>query len=392
MHKRILLIFPNNPFRETCCDFLCQMGYKVSICDNPKFALTLGNKISPHLILCYENFDQVTGVEVARSMKRANALGKVPFLLMSARPEQEKDTFQKEVMMSVDDLIRLPIEQAELYGYITNWTENEKPSPVNNYPGAFRTDPPESPAKTTNQKQWNKGTVNLFSMGRLFFNLLNNRKAGILLLKGERRKMKIYIHDGNILDVVSNYMRDDTLGRFLIGIKKITRELNKETLEFAKMNDLPQGEAIVKMNILTSVQVCQYITEHKILKLLNVFQRRWYKSKFIFNESRVRDIKTNFKPTPLEKIIETGILNIARKKDIYDTFFQQNKEKLKLNISEDFDALAADLDLGPALVDQAMRINGHSIEQIKSNRADQFENNLRLAFLLFVTKGMTFAT
>ena len=390
MTKKIMLIFPKTPFRETCSQFLADMGYKVNIVDDPNIAYAAANRFNPDLILCYEDFHGKTGIEIADLMKTSEILSKIPFIIMSPRAEKENDTFQDMVMTKASDLIRLPVEQAKLYGFVSNWLESDNPTPVTTPNVRLINDNEKSNLKPKDETTSNKGSVSLYSMGRLFFNLINSKKTGTLLLKGDRRKMKVFIESGNVIEVQSNYMREDTLGKFLIGLNKLSEEQNQKSLEFARHNNVPQGLAIVRLGFIKEDQIGRYITEHKILKLLNVFQRRWYKSKFVFNEGALNCKDTQFRPTPLNKIVGTGIFNVARKKDIYETFFQKDKEKIKLQLSNHFDTLAADLDLGPALVEQAMRINGLSIEEIKSNREDQFENNLRLAFLMVVSQGMTF--
>ena len=388
MTKRIMLVMPDLPTRESYCDFLHEMGYHVYVLDDPRRAELISRNYIPDMILCYDDFCETTGFDFAENIRKNNLLPDTRFLLMSSRPQMEDERERQWALEKVDDLIQLPIEQAELYGYITNWLESDNPEPVSSLKAYnFQMVDPDPKAL----KAWDKGEVSLISIGKLFNMLIRTNQSGTLLIKGERRKMKVLIDSGNVVDVHSNYLREDSLGQYLVKANVLTKEQNEKSLDLAKKQDIPQGEALIQLCILEKDDLINCLTEHKILKLLNIFQRRWYKAKFVFREGPVGDNNRSFMATPLAKIIGTGIMNIARKKDLYDIFFRKNKERIKLNMNENFSRLARILDLGPALMDQARQLNGSSLEEIKAVRSDQFENNLRLAFLLIVTKGMKFA-
>lgn len=395
--KRILFIMPDLPKRKTYIDFLRGMGYDIRILDNPSLVRQAYSQFQADVVLCYEGFSGISCVDIAEAFRLNGNFKKTPFLLMTPdpMPENESPILNNK---NVNDIIHLPVEQAELYGFVTNWIENDNPLPVGSLrsynnpvdePSVNKT--PPKPTQKNGLKNWTKGSVGLFTMGRLFSSLIQTKGTGILLIKGDRRKMKIWVEKGNVIDVNSNYIREDTFGRYLVSINKMSEKQNQKSLAIAQQHKLPQGEAMVKLGYLDSIQLCAYITDHKIVKILNLFQRRWYKAKFVFNHEPFGHVSTDFQNTPLIKIMSTGIMNVARKKDLYDTFFTNNKEKAKLCISENFHNLARALELGPTLTEQAMQINGNSIEEIKNIRSDQFENNLRLAFLLIVTRGMCFA-
>jgi CheY-like chemotaxis protein len=395
MSKRIMLIMPSTAVRSTFSTFLKDMGYQVFVQDRATHAISFCQKIDPDLVLCYESLDGRSCTELADQFRSSHGSEKKPFIMVSPNPTTEGNFEVNLKKLKVDDLIRLPIEQGELYGYVTNWLETDDPHSISpKFLGAAVVEQPVrqsvGPA-AKNGKPWDKGTVGLTSMGRLFFQLTKRKATGTLLFKGERRKMKVWIDSGEVVDVQSNYMRDDTLGRYLIDIGKLTEEQCEVAVQYAAGNSLQLGGAIAKLGYASTAQTAQYITDHKILKLLNVFQRRWYKSKFAFKLCNVDSGPTEFVRTPLSRIIGDGILNVARKKDLYEVFFSKNKETKPLCICDQFDQLANSLSLGPAQVRQAMQLSGCSLEQIKQSRSDQFENNLRLAFLLLVTKGMKFA-
>ncbi len=393
MRKRILLIMPQMPLADTFCGFLKEMGYTIYVQDNPRFALSSSDQFQPDLIMCYEDFVGMKGSEIAWSLKNTNEMKDIPFLMISPKPLTLETSELRLSDMKIDDLINLPVEQADLYGYVTNWLESDTPVPLsllryNEMPEGNVSEKGNGKKKS---KTWSKGAVSPYSVGRLFHCLIKKQATGTLLVRGERRKLKACIEEGNIIDVQSNYMRDDTLGRYLMGIGKLTEEQHQASISQAAQDNSKQGAALVELGYFDADQLLACMTEHKLIKLLNLFQRRWYKSKFVFNEGPIEHRARDFHTTPLQRVISMGILNIARKKDLYETFYRKNKECSKLCICEDFDRLAQDLDLGPALVNQAMELNGSSLEEIKSCRADLFENNLRLAFLLVVTKGMHFA-
>lgn len=389
MRKKIMLIMPEMDLRVTFADFLIEMGYHVDVLEDPLLALPSTNRYKPNLILCYEKFVNGSALDVAGVLKAKEEVNQIPFVMVTPRKRSENSKDPDFGQLKIDALMHLPVGEAEFYGQVTHWLEADEPMPLPSM------QPPQNKKTPCNgngdSNQWRKGTVSPASMGRLFYNLIRSNSQGVVLIKGERRKMKVVIEGGQIIDVKSNYIRDDTLGKYLMRINKISDEQNRKSLKFARDYNVPQGEAFLQMDILDKKMLDHYITEHKVIKLLNLFQRRWYKSKFVFNSGDVTRNGQDFCPTPIQKILSSGILNIARKKDMYDTFFRNDKENTRLRITENFDRVARELDLGPAQVDQAMRIKNKSIEQVKTDRSDQFESNLRLAFLMVLSKGMTFA-
>jgi CheY-like chemotaxis protein len=391
--KQVLLIMPKMKLRSTFSEFLQEMGYRVFMKDGPKLAGAACLELQPDLILCYEKLAGMNGADMAATFKQQAELRAIPFLMLTQAKLNDNTPVPDLDALCIDDLIFLPINQTELYSYITNWTEADNPQSLvmEKFQAPQKTDALKAKAPDKNDA-WKKGTVNPFSVGKLFYHLIRSKETGTLMIKSERRKMKVTVDQGDVVDVQSNYMRDDTLGRYLMGISKITEEQNKLSLAYASQNGIQQGAAILKLDFMKTDHLAQCITEHKIIKLLNLFQRRWYKSKFRFNPGCDEPMRTDFVRTPLQSIIGNGILNIARKKDLHEIFFRKNRQKATLQICKNFDQHARQFDLGPAQIGQAMQLAGNSLEQIKSQRSDQFEGNLRLAFLLIVTRGMRFIT
>ena len=385
MQGTVLLITGNAKISDEISKLLAPSAYAVKICSDPKQAVEVTKEVKPHLILCDTNLPVISGMELARLFKRHALLAKIPFLLLTSHMPSLNELEQTGVRIEADDLIRMPITQTQLEQTIHRWLPGME-NVTGRVDAAAGTGEVASKRKTP--KPWNKGYVSALTLGRLFFHLITSKESGALRIRGDRRQMTAFIHNGNLVDISSNYIRDDTLGRFLVLRKRITPKENQDSLRLAMRKKMPQGQVLVQMNILDERELELYINQQKSAKFINLFCKDWNGSAFEFLAERINTRDLTGEPFPLTSALKTGLLEQTDYEELIDLFVRSRKDQLPLLLIGDLTALARQLGLDPTMVEQAKSIHGKTIKDLQSIFGEQFEFYLRLAFLLITMRGM----
>jgi len=388
MAKKILLIINNQKIAKTIGDFLREFGYQVKLCDNARMAISMVKQIDPQLIVCDDAMPHISGRELARLFKSHSTVSKIPFLLITSKMPSLQDMDQAGFRVEADDFIQLPLNQADFYSIITKWLEGDaKPHSI--------TERMTGPLIETKKKQkaarpWNKGEVTPATLARLFAQLVYAEGSGTLRFKGERRMLRGLIKSGSLVEVISNYIREDTLGKYLIETGRITPSQNDESLKIALSKNIPQGKVLVDMKLIAERELAQLITEQKASKMIRVFSAAWQNAAFEFVSERVSQRNVEMDPYPLEKILLQGIFDEAEIDGLYDIFLSNNKENAAILLSKNFGSVCKKLGLDEKTIQQAREIEGKSILQIRELINEEDDSMLRTAFLLVATRGMRF--
>ena len=417
--KKILLIIHNQQISRRFSTFLSEMGYRVKTVDDPKMAIAMGKTFSPDLILCEANFPVLSGVTLASLFKNIHEFTQTPFILLANKLNSD-ETLNRFVESSVaDDMVPCPMDQVSLYGTITKWLESdERPAGFEKFiaapsdTGRFRSSgerfeisknikengkelmkaTPSIPPidhQVKRRESWNKGKVSCTSISKLLYNLIQKKESGILMVRG-KQWMKIFVESGKLTDVTSNYIPEDSLGRFLIKQKKITPLENRVSLKRAKQQNLLQGQVLIRLRILDKKELNFYITHHKSTKFLRLFQNSWEKASFKFVPMAKASTSGAMKQVPLGKVLSMGIMKAAKPMDLYDYFVKTKNENTPIKISEDFHEVVENLAMDPRAIDTIKSFDSKSIQEIRNETEEDFPEKLRLAFLMLNTEGADF--
>jgi len=387
--KRILLIAQKPDISGPVSGFLKEMGYQVAVCDSAKAALNVTSIETPELIICHDALQGVTGSDLGRLLKANTRLAAIPFLLMTNRIPASVDLDRADLNINADELIRLPISQSELYGVVTKWLESShKPESIQQKAaGPFREE-----EKSKEQPSWKKGHLSCASLGRLLYRLASQDHTGILLVAGGRKRMEVKVRNGSVIDVNSNYIRDDTLGRFLIRHGKISAKENDATLARAQKAGVPQGRVLVSLGILSEKELSVHLAQQKVEKFLRLFEDSWEGASFEFTRQIIEPDEMSIEPAPLSKLIQKGVLEVAKPDQLYDTFLRSNKTNNPILLHQNVVERLKSMGVSMEAVKTAEWIHGKSIEEIKKVTPNRFEPFLRTAFYLIVSNVAAFGS
>lgn len=383
MLKKILLVLKNQETAGIISGFLREMGYQTSTCRESKFAVNVTLEYMPDLVICASEMDVFSGQDVARLFKCHQVLSKIPFLIMAPNISSMEELERAGMIVAADDFIRLPVTQAELYGKVTQWLEggSEVKSGIS---------PCEIPPKIVKRglsKSWEKGQVNLISLGRLMSCLIRYKESGILRIRDNLKKMKVTLSRGQIVEVKSNYLRDDSLGRFLILMKKISSQEAEKSFSFAKAKNILQGQALVKMGIMVQNEIDDFIAQHKMVKVFNLFRNRWSTGFFAFTPMTMPKEKEFSPLASTSKILKLGIMKTVPFQDIRKVIERNGQNKKPIYLVKNFDVISDLLELGIQEITAAKQMDEKCVADVSRANPEKMEYYYRLAFLLLSSQA-----
>jgi CheY-like chemotaxis protein len=388
MSKGILLITEDPALAESISALLAGPGYRTDVCPRAKDAVAEVSAHRPDLIICDDKIPTITGRELARLFKSHEELSLIPFLLLTAHLPSVTELEKAGLRVLADDIVHLPLDEPKFLETVAYWLALEEPPRTL---AERMTGPLSGVDRPQDALPWNRGRSSCATIGRLLYRLYKDRSSGVLRLKGERRMLHALIHEGNLVDVKSNYIRDDTLGRFLLDLKRITPKANELSLKTALQENISQGQVLVRMELLDDAELDFYTAQQKIAKMTNLFEMGWNESVFEFHRETIAPNSFTMKPAPLARILTEGLFQIAEIEELQRIISEHRKESLPIRLDERFAEVAADLDLDEDTRDLAGGLAGVTVNQVMTREPEEeAARHLRLAFLLIITEATYF--
>lgn len=385
--KKVLLIAAKEAVIEEIKAALSNEVFNLQVCQEPKNAVAITLAFNPAIIFCQSDLPGFTGGELARLFKSHQNLAAIPFLIIGPHMPSLEDLDRAGFRIAADEFVSLPLQADSLIGLIAKWTsEADRPRSV----AQKISGPLTGPASAETAKIWNKGKMSPSSLARLMLHLIRHGESGFLRLKGDRRQLKVYIQSGSVVEVKSNYLRENTLGRYLLSIDKINQKDQDLSLKLANDKKISQGEALVELNILEPNEVETYTNRQKVQKIRQLFAPVWRHGAFQFSAERLKQKRYSMDPTPLLDILKGGIFEEAEIDDLIKMFRKNEKDNCPMEKSAEFEQAIKELRLNVDQLEQAEIICQKSINRLKEISPDQFESLVRLAFLLLIAKGFRF--
>ena len=118
-----------------------------------------------------------------------------------------------------------------------------------------------------------QGELTLHPVPVLLNYLYDQRETGRLVMVQEGVNKTIYIIEGKPVNVDSS-LRDETLGRYLVKLGKISEEAYQKSLELMMNEGIQQGAALVKLGLLGPKELYRVVKDQSIQKLLTAFSFR----------------------------------------------------------------------------------------------------------------------
>lgn len=387
MATRVLTIGPNGGLTKEVGRILADENLVVQTCHDAKMALAVTLDWEPNVVICAADMPVLSGADLARLFKSHESLKRVPFLILTDRMPPQGDLERAGFRALADDFIQFPVSRDALLEQVRKWASDDgRPLSLHQ-----RLDGPFAQRSAARQaKPWNKGRVSPASMARLLLHLIRHGETGLLRLKGERRQLKLLIQSGAVVEIKSNYLRDTTLGRFLVQLEKITPRENDASRRLSEEKSVPQGQALVMMNVLEPNELEYYLTQQNIQKILHTFTDVWRGAAFHFTSERLGRQRFSLDPIPLLDTLRRGILEIADAEELYKTIQRFGKENCVMHLVPDHREVINELRLDAGSLGTLGALDNTSIQALKRIDTDHFESYLRLAFLLLTAKALVF--
>jgi tetratricopeptide (TPR) repeat protein len=374
MRKKIFIVSENKKHEGLLFNFFYKNGYLVKMCAASASLLPAAREFEPNVVLCDVALAGDPKNNLVGSFRNDPKLANVPLTLIvpddAARAEWEK----RNPRARPQDFLVFPPTDSALWDFVRKWLENESlatPAPA----AAEKKEADPLATMTT------KGKVDCRAVGRLLFRLLENRAAGDIVVQSDKHFLKAVVRDGLLVEVGSDYIWEDTFGAFLIRLKKITRTEHEASLRRAQQMNVLQGEALVRLEVITDQDRKQFLQQQKTLKFLRLFQGSWDGADYEFAPG-VCELHEMMTPVPLSSILKDGILNIAPSAELLKTFFPVDKRQAPLGLTDDFPVVCHLLDLPAADARAIDGCVGKSLDELSVSCADTFARLLRIVCLL----------
>lgn len=126
-----------------------------------------------------------------------------------------------------------------------------------------------------------RGDLAEVSLGRLMMDILDQGLSGILTLVQDQVKKVLYFHQGRPVFVQSN-LRRETMGMSLVRKGRITPLEHNQALELTRRDQLPYGDALVNLDILTPGEVRDELSANVRFKIVTTLP--WQRGSWLFQE------------------------------------------------------------------------------------------------------------
>ncbi len=126
-------------------------------------------------------------------------------------------------------------------------------------------------------------------LSEILLDLMKQRQTGILQLISAPMDIRVYLHEGSMVYATSN-MESDRCGSIMLRKKKITEDQHQEVKTMADRENMLQGNALVKLGIITPNDLI-WLTKTKVEEILiSLFGWRNGKLRFFETELEGLDI------------------------------------------------------------------------------------------------------
>ncbi len=168
--------------------------------------------------------------------------------------------------------------------------------------------PPPDPAKAR------QGDLKEIPVARLFFELLDERATGNLVLQRAKVQKEVNLVHGTPVSVQSN-LRSESLGNFLVARKVLDDKQHAEALEKSQAEKRRLGGVLVELGHLSEEELLRQLAAQLQLKITNVL--RWQAGNFVFTPGPPTSEAVTHASDPA-RLVFTGLQKSALAEEIVD--------------------------------------------------------------------------
>ena len=392
MAKKILLIGGLGESSAVIKKFLGEMGFTVKICDPTKEALEFAVDLQPDMIIMGSDLPVFSGIELTRMMKPVKPLSNIPFILVTYRKPATVESGATNPSGEPDDYLTIPVTKMSLYSMICKWLgddagKQEIPSDT------LESSLPKENGNSDVMKgaECHKGSVTPFAAGRILYLLSKSKDTSNLRVAAVRKKMKIAISNGRIVEVQSNYIQEESLGRALVKRGVITEAENEKSFRRAEQMRVKHGDVLVQLGLLTRSELTSAIRQQKEYKAFSLFTPSWNLGTYEAREEPIAKAEEAPLNLSIGAFLRRSILEKKFSHNIALSHFLDQKENhLTVAFSDSCDEVVKWLGLGAEHLTLLKIMPGKTIEELQEIPGMNHSMILRLAFLMAVTETLDF--
>ncbi len=154
-------------------------------------------------------------------------------------------------------------------------------------------------------------------LSEILLDLMKQRQTGILQLIAAPMDIRVYFYEGSMVFATSN-MESDRCGSIMLRKKKITEEQYQEVKALADKENMFQGNALVKLGIITPNDLI-WLTKTKVEEIL-ISLFGWRKGKLRFFETEIEGLDIIHLKLIPGRIIMEGTWRYFEEEDIMKVF------------------------------------------------------------------------
>jgi CheY-like chemotaxis protein len=391
MTKKVLLLFDEDENSKSLKKYLLQFGFTVAMCERLEYAVEKAAKDRPDLIIANSIHPVFSGYEIIRIFKTTRSVAPIPFFLMCYQKTTSKNRFPESMRYKPDEYISIPLDPRDLYLKAARWLGLTPNSAIlSEIDAAPSPGLPEREDKIDAVTMY-RGRVNAFDIARALFLIGSSGAEFHLRVKSTRRKMKVVVRNGLIVNVVSNYIHEESLGRALVKRGFITTEENETSFRHAEKMKMQHGDMLVKMGILTKRELGSAIAQQKEYKLFALLTSSWEGAEY---EARREDAECDEElplDLPVMDFLRRAILEKPFEVELAEGYFMKKKGAgvpffFKSRVKE----LEESLHLRKEHRNMILQLEGRTLEEIRADSTVDFKMAQRLLFLLEVVEAVEF--
>ncbi|HPM79017.1 MAG TPA: response regulator, partial [bacterium] len=224
MSRTILLIDPNLALAAKIAKFLEDFGHTVEFTSSKNEGLGAIKTFDPCLVVASFALPDGDALDLIKTMR--DALHKLTPVLVMATSKQIEHYSDRPMPNGPQGWLKQPVDQMDLYNMINSWigrqvdpsTPVAAPPPPREEPMRLKTAMPphedeEEESKTPATSQI--GNLARVPVARLFYHLGRRQLTGQMILHNTPTKIEVHFEKGVVVNVVSNYIPELSLGVLL---------------------------------------------------------------------------------------------------------------------------------------------------------------------------------
>jgi len=290
VNRTVLLVDENLDLLGKMATFLEDFGYLVQIAPLRKECLGKIKAFNPGLIITRLQLPDGDALTMATDIREFYD-SEAPVIVMASA--KEIDFYRrKPEAKTVQDWIRWPIENMDLYNKVSEWLgktvdpdqlsvageakpSTRKPRPPKPQASKPIDHPKPGPAEVI-------GNLTRTPVARLLRHLAGRHDTGVLTLNHPPRRVQVHLENGIIVNVSSNYIPDLSLGIMMAKKGEIApNELSGARKRWQRTGGL-FGQILLSMQLVKESVLHKTLLEQRLKKVISLFDWHWRSGTFRF--------------------------------------------------------------------------------------------------------------